>query len=62
MEHYLPLFYGQTASLFDYLPKGTLIGLDHLSGQAREERLAHDVNVTGTLNLLAAARDAGKEE
>src|SRR5688572_20963790 len=25
----------------------------------REERFAHDVNVTGTLNLLAAARDAG---
>lgn len=25
----------------------------------REERLAHETNVTGTLNLLAAARDAG---
>src|SRR5262245_42645621 len=35
----------------------------HLSakhaGAAREERLAHDANVTGTLNLLAAARDVG---
>jgi transcription-repair coupling factor (superfamily II helicase) len=40
MEHYLPLFYGKTATLFDYLPRGTLIGLDHQAGQARDERLA----------------------
>jgi UDP-glucose 4-epimerase len=28
-------------------------------GTAHAERVAHDVNVTGTFNLLAAARDAG---
>ena len=39
MEHYLPLFYGEMATLFDYLPKDALVGLDHLSRDARDERL-----------------------
>ncbi len=40
MEHYLPLFYPSLATLFDYLPADTAIALDHLSRDARDERLA----------------------
>jgi transcription-repair coupling factor (superfamily II helicase) len=40
MEHFLPLFYDGLASLFDYLPKESLVALDHLAREAREERLA----------------------
>lgn len=40
MEHFLPLFYDEMASLFDYLPKDALVALDHLAREAREERLA----------------------
>ena len=40
MEHWLPLFYPQLETLFDYLPADTLVALDHLSEQARGERVA----------------------
>ncbi|MFC3078161.1 transcription-repair coupling factor [Phenylobacterium terrae] len=40
MEHWLPLFYERMETLLDYLPKESLIGLDHLSREARDERLA----------------------
>ncbi|HEY8617906.1 transcription-repair coupling factor [Phenylobacterium sp.] len=40
MEHYLPLFYPEMASLFDYLPPDALVALDHLAREAREERMA----------------------
>jgi transcription-repair coupling factor (superfamily II helicase) len=40
MEHWLPLFYPQLETLFDYLPDGALVALDHLSREARDERLA----------------------
>jgi transcription-repair coupling factor (superfamily II helicase) len=40
MEHWLPLFYPAMATLFDYLPDGAAIALDHLSREARDERLA----------------------
>ena len=40
LEHYLPLFYPKLATLFDYLPAGALIGIDHLTSEARVERLA----------------------
>ena len=40
LEHWLPLFYGEVATLFDYLPKDALIGLDHLAAASRDERLA----------------------
>ncbi|WP_304170407.1 transcription-repair coupling factor [Phenylobacterium aquaticum] len=48
MEHWLPLFYPAMATVFDYLPDGTLIGVDHLADQAREERMA----------MIADAHDA----
>ncbi|MBV8682852.1 MAG: transcription-repair coupling factor [Caulobacteraceae bacterium] len=40
MEHWLPLFYEELETLFDYLPADTLIGVDHLAREARDERLA----------------------
>jgi transcription-repair coupling factor (superfamily II helicase) len=40
MEHWLPLFYPALETVFDYLPGGALIALDHLAREAREERLA----------------------
>ncbi len=48
MEHWLPLFYERLETLFDYLPADALVALDHLSREARDERLA----------LLADAYDA----
>ena len=40
MEHFLPLFYERVETVFDYLPAGTLIGVDHQAAEARDERLA----------------------
>ncbi|HEX3701022.1 MAG TPA: CarD family transcriptional regulator, partial [Phenylobacterium sp.] len=40
MEHWLPLFYPRMETLFDYLPPDTLVALDHLAREARDERLA----------------------
>jgi transcription-repair coupling factor (superfamily II helicase) len=40
MEHWLPLFYSALETLFDYLPADTLVALDHLAREARDERLA----------------------
>ena len=40
MEHWLPLFYERMETLFDYLPADALVALDHLSREARDERLA----------------------
>ena len=40
MEHYLALFYPDLATLFDYLPDDTAVALDHLSREARDERLS----------------------
>jgi len=40
MEHWLPLFYPKMATLLDYLPESAVIALDHLSREARDERLA----------------------
>ncbi len=40
MEHFLPLFYERLETLFDYLPDRTLIGIDHLASEARDERLS----------------------
>ncbi|MDP3852648.1 transcription-repair coupling factor [Phenylobacterium sp.] len=40
MEHWLPLFYPDMATLLDYLPAEALIATDHLAGESRDERLA----------------------
>lgn len=39
MEHWLPLFYEEVETLFDYLPD-VAISFDHLALEARDERLA----------------------
>ncbi len=39
MEHWLPLFYGQLETLFDYTP-GAWISFDHQTAEARAERMA----------------------
>lgn len=40
LEHWLPLFYAQLDSLFDYAGPGALIALDHQVPESRDERLA----------------------
>lgn len=40
LEHWLPLFYERMATLFDYLPDGALVGVDHQVAESRDERLA----------------------
>ncbi len=40
MEHWLPLFYDRLETLFDYLPAQSLLAIDHLAREARDERLA----------------------
>ena len=40
MEHWLPLFYDETASLFDYLSPDALICLQHLVDEACADRTA----------------------
>jgi transcription-repair coupling factor (superfamily II helicase) len=40
MEHWLPLFYEELETVFDYLPVDALIGVDHLAREARDERVA----------------------
>ena len=49
-EHFLPLFYDKLETLFDYMGEGTLVALDHLATESRDERLAmindaHDARV-----------------
>lgn len=54
IEYYLPLFFDQTSTLFDFLPTGTMIMLDDRVEEAAEhfcnevseryEQLQHDVN------------------
>uniref|UniRef100_UPI00286BDB7A CarD family transcriptional regulator n=1 Tax=Phenylobacterium sp. TaxID=1871053 RepID=UPI00286BDB7A len=40
MEHWLPLFYPDMATLLDYLPSDALIATDHLANESRDERLS----------------------
>jgi transcription-repair coupling factor (superfamily II helicase) len=40
LEHFLPLIYERLETLFDYLPDGTLLAIDHLAAEARDERWA----------------------
>ncbi|WP_370336383.1 transcription-repair coupling factor [Parvularcula marina] len=38
MEHWLPLFYEETGTLFDYLDRDPLLFIDHLADDAAKER------------------------
>jgi transcription-repair coupling factor (superfamily II helicase) len=33
LEHWLPLYYERLETLFDYLPTGALLLMDHLAGR-----------------------------
>lgn len=44
MEHWLPLFYSKTETLFDYLPERTPIVLDHQFEAAYKERMEQIVD------------------
>src|SRR5205085_12260156 len=48
----LPLFYDGLETLFDFLPQTTLVGVDHQTGEAADERLAT------ILDAYAARSDA----
>ena len=39
MEHWLPLFHERLETLFDYLPQGAVVILDHQAEEARDARL-----------------------
>ncbi|PHS28762.1 MAG: transcription-repair coupling factor [Robiginitomaculum sp.] len=39
IEHWLPLFYEQTETVFDYFGQGVLFALDHLSSESLGERV-----------------------
>jgi transcription-repair coupling factor (superfamily II helicase) len=54
LEHWLPLLYDRLDTLFDYLPDATLVALDHLATEARDERLAMVADAYE--NRLQAAR------
>jgi transcription-repair coupling factor (superfamily II helicase) len=51
LEHFLPLLYDELETVFDYLGDDVLFGVDHLAGEARDERLA----------MIADAFDARQE-
>lgn len=40
VEHWMPLFYEQLDTPFDYLPAGALVAIDHLADEALDERLS----------------------
>ncbi|RKR02841.1 transcription-repair coupling factor [Maricaulis maris] len=40
VEHWMPLFYDQLDTPFDYLPDNSLIAIDHLADEALDERLS----------------------
>ena len=59
MEHWLPLFYPRMETLFDYLGDDALILLDHLAGDARDERMAVVADAYGARREQAAQRGGG---
>ena len=59
LEHWLPLLYDQLDTIFDYLPTGTLITLDHLAPESRDERLAMIVDAYEARQETAASRKTG---
>ena len=59
IEHYLPLFYNQTETVFDYLGPKTLIGFDGLLNESRSERWDLIEDFYGSRKDHAEARDTG---
>jgi transcription-repair coupling factor (superfamily II helicase) len=59
IEHYLPLFYPQLETIFDYMGPGTLVGLDGLLAEARQERIDLIEDFYTSRQEHAEARDTG---
>lgn len=60
IEHYLPLFYGQTESVFDYVGPEALIAFDGLFNEAMAEREALIEDFYTSRREHQEARDTGK--
>ena len=60
IEHYLPLFYAHTESVFDYVGPKAIIAFDHLSGEAMAEREALIEDFYTSRKEHQDARDSGK--
>ncbi len=59
MEHWLPLFYERMETLFDYLGDEALITLDHLSLDARDERISIVQDAYGARHDQIKVKGAG---
>jgi transcription-repair coupling factor (superfamily II helicase) len=59
IEHYLPLFYPDMETIFDYCGPETLVALDGLINEARQERLDLITDFYQTRAEHAEARDTG---
>ncbi|MGZ0188611.1 MAG: transcription-repair coupling factor, partial [Alphaproteobacteria bacterium] len=58
MEHWLPLFHDEMASIFDLLPEGAVLALDHAIDDATQARFASIVDhFTARAELLAGSAD-----
>ena len=59
IEHYMPLFYGHTESVFDYVGPKAIIALDGLAGEAMAEREALIEDFYESRREHQKARDSG---
>ena len=59
IEHYLPLFYGQVETIFDYLGPKSLVALDGLFSEAKQERFDLIEDFYTSRQEHAEARDSG---
>lgn len=58
MEHWLPLFYGELLTLFDYLPESTWVGFDHHAAEAiaaRQQQIGEHYEARAHPEAAAAA-------
>ncbi len=56
MEHWLPLYYEELETLFDYLPKATIVSFDHQAEDVRATRLESIAEFYSARQSLTAAR------
>ena len=56
VEHWLPLFYESTATVFDYLPETALVSIDHLADDALTERLKQIADYYQARQAVAEAK------
>ncbi len=61
MEHWLPLFYGELETLFDYVPKAA-ITLDHHGMESHDERLEQIADFFETRQTMRSAALTGNKK